>query len=79
MTLSDIEKLLGRPIPSDERVMLSYPLLKRLVDKAEADEWERCARIAELLGTHPELNVYAGGPEWYRHGQRIAAAIRGRE
>jgi hypothetical protein len=37
---------------------------------------EEAARVAEREGVYPELNVYNGGPEWYRHGRDIAAAIR---
>jgi hypothetical protein len=40
------------------------------------EEREKAARIAEREGVYPELNVFAGGPEWYQHGKRIAAAIR---
>lgn len=40
---------------------------------------EECARVAETKGVYPELNVYNGGPEWYRHGKEIAAAIRAME
>lgn len=46
------------------------------IARAILAERERCATIAEREGVYPELNVYAGGPEWYRHGKRIAAAIR---
>lgn len=41
-----------------------------------AETYERAAKVAETEGAYPELNVWAGGPEWYRHGLRIAAAIR---
>ncbi len=37
---------------------------------------EEAARVAETEGVRPDLNVYAGGPDWYKHGKRIAAAIR---
>lgn len=37
---------------------------------------EACAKVAETVGVYPELTVFGGGPEWYRHGKRIAAAIR---
>jgi hypothetical protein len=43
-----------------------------------ADEREACAKKAETLGVHPALNVFAGGPDWYKHGKEIAAAIRNR-
>lgn len=38
-------------------------------------ERERCAKIARTLGVYPELNIFAGGPEWYRHGKDISKAI----
>jgi hypothetical protein len=41
-------------------------------------EREACAKEAETLGVHPALNVFAGGPDWYKHGKEIAAAIRAR-
>jgi hypothetical protein len=43
-----------------------------------AAEREACAKKAETLGVHPALNVFAGGPDWYKHGKEIAAAIRNR-
>jgi hypothetical protein len=43
-----------------------------------ADEREACAKKAETLGVHPALNVFAGGPDWYKHGKEIASAIRNR-
>lgn len=41
-----------------------------------AEGIEAAAKVAETEGAYPELNVFAGGPDWYRHGKRIAAAIR---
>jgi hypothetical protein len=35
------------------------------------DAW----KVARTHGVHPHLNVFGGGPEWYRHGQAIAEAI----
>jgi hypothetical protein len=66
--------------PSDDCVSAwnrRTPEVQELIRAAVGRERERCARIAEAEGVYPELNVYAGGPEWYRHGKRIAAAIRG--
>ncbi len=37
---------------------------------------EEAARIAETLGVPPQLNVWGGGPDWFKHGQNIAARIR---
>lgn len=46
------------------------------IARAIVAERERCAKTAETIGVYPELNVFSGGPEWYRHGKNIAAAIR---
>ena len=51
-------------------------LIPAMIAAAVAKERERCAVVAGREGVYPELNVYAGGPDWYRHGKRIAAAIR---
>jgi|DEB19_MinimDraft_3_1074340.scaffolds.fasta_scaffold169457_2 hypothetical protein len=51
----------------------------RAVAAAVAAEREACARVCEGLGVHPALNVFNGGPEWYKHGKDCAAAIRARE
>ena len=45
---------------------------------ARAEENEACAKVCEGLGVHPALNVFNGGPEWYKHGKDCAAAIRAR-
>lgn len=37
---------------------------------------EAAAKVAEREGVYPELNIANGGPDWYRHGRNIAAAIR---
>jgi hypothetical protein len=49
----------------------------RLEEERKAER-EACAKKAETLGVHPALNVFAGGPDWYKHGKEIAAAIRAR-
>jgi hypothetical protein len=43
-----------------------------------AAEREENAKICETLGVHPSLNVYLGGPDWYKHGKECAAEIRAR-
>ena len=48
--------------------------LKALV----VSEREACAKVCEGLGVHPALNVFNGGPEWYKHGKDCASAIRAR-
>lgn len=45
------------------------------IARAIMAERQRCADIARSTGVYPELNVFGGGPEWYRHGKAIAKAI----
>lgn len=52
-------------------------LVDRIAPMLVAAEREACARVADREGVHRTLKVYDGGPDWYKHGQRIAAAIRG--
>lgn len=52
--------------------------LERFAELVAASEREACAVVAEKLGVHPALNVYNGGPDWYKHGKKIAAEIRAR-
>ena len=47
-----------------------------LLDRIAPLYREQAARVAENEGVYPELNVYNGGPDWFKHGKRIAAAIR---
>lgn len=49
--------------------------LMPLIARALMAERQRCADIARSTGVYPELNVFGGGPEWYRHGKAIAKAI----
>jgi hypothetical protein len=46
--------------------------------KIQADEREACAKLCESMGVHPALNVWGGGPEWYKRQKECAAAIRAR-
>jgi hypothetical protein len=43
-----------------------------------AEVREADAVIAETLGAHPAMNIYGGGPDWFKHGAKIAATIRAR-
>ena len=52
--------------------------LRKAAALVAAAEREACAVVAEKLGVHPALNVYNGGPDWYKHGKQIAAKIRER-
>jgi hypothetical protein len=49
--------------------------VRDVIASAILSERERCAEIARTLGVYPELNIFAGGPEWYRHGKDISKAI----
>jgi len=56
-------------------------LLKELdwqIEERIKNEREACAKVCEGLGVHPALNVFNGGPEWYKHGKDCAATIRAR-
>jgi hypothetical protein len=52
--------------------------LERFANLVAAKEREACAKVCETLGVHPALNVWNGGPDWYKHGKECAAAIRAR-
>jgi len=54
------------------------PHLERFVELVRQDEREACAKLCESMGVHPALNVWAGGPEWYKRQKECAAAIRAR-
>jgi len=71
-TWLEIAEMLGDPTPAELDVFL------RTWQRAIQAEREECAKVAETLGVHPALNVFAGGPDWYKHGKEIAAAIRAR-
>lgn len=43
--------------------------------RGRGDGLREAAKVARSEGVYHELNVYGGGPDWYKHGQRIAAAI----
>ena len=52
--------------------------LERFAELVRQDEREACAKLCESMGVHPALNVWGGGPEWYKRQKECAAAIRGR-
>jgi len=65
----------GLAYGSDEKPLGSVTRFAALVAKHER---EACARVCDGLGVHPALNVFNGGPEWYKHGKDCAAVIRAR-
>ena len=52
--------------------------LIRFAELVASAEREACAKVCETLGVHPALNVWNGGPDWYKHGKDCAEAIRAR-
>ena len=52
--------------------------LMALVARVVAEEREACAKVCETHGVHFALNVWNGGPDWYKHGKDCAEAIRAR-
>jgi hypothetical protein len=52
--------------------------LERFAELIRADEREACAALCESMGVHPALNVWNGGPDWYKRQKECAAAIRAR-
>ena len=52
--------------------------MRNALKAAIAAERETCAKVCETHGVHPALNVWNGGPDWYKHGKNCAAAIRAR-
>ena len=55
-----------------------YESIERFAALVADAEREACAKVCEGLGVHPALNIFNGGPEWYKHGKDCAAAIRAR-
>ena len=49
-----------------------------VVEEAILMEREACAKLCESMGVYPELNVWGGGPDWYKRQKECAAAIRAR-
>ena len=58
--------------------LVAMPQLERFAALVAKHEREACAKVCEGLGVHPALNVFNGGPEWYKHGKDCAVAIRAR-
>ena len=78
MNIEDIIRMAreaGLAYGSDEKPLGSVIRFAALVAEHER---EACAKVCDVLGVHPALNVFNGGPEWYKHGKDCAAAIRAR-
>ena len=81
MNRDDIIKMAKQaklPYEYDTERVLYLKELERFAALVAAHEREACAKVCEGLGVHPALNIFNGGPEWYKHGKDCAAAIRAR-
>jgi hypothetical protein len=66
-------------VRQDERTSNSKNIdVTDLVLRAKAEEREACAKLCESMGVHPALNVWGGGPDWYKRQKECAKAIRAR-
>ena len=52
---------------------------EKFAELVRQDEREACAKLCESMGVHPALNVWGGGPDWYKRQKECAKAIRARE
>ncbi len=50
--------------------------IKLFAELVRQDEREACAKLCESMGVHPALNVWGGGPDWYKRQKECAKAIR---
>ena len=66
------------PVKESLTVPVTMEQIERFAALVAAHERRACAKVCEELGVHPALNVFNGGPEWYKHGKDCAAAIRAR-
>ena len=81
MTSEDIIRMAREAglLTEDEAWVSPYQeAMERFAALVAKHEREACAKVCEGLGVHPALNVFNGGPEWYKHGKDCAAAIRAR-
>jgi hypothetical protein len=61
-----------------KEMQLTNARLFEKFNKAVLAEREACAALCESMGVHPALNVWNGGPDWYKRQKECAAAIRAR-
>lgn len=80
MIKEELTKLLMESYERGQSDMIKacHETISIAIDTAILAEREACAKMCETLGVHSGLNVYAGGPDWYKHGKDCAKAIRAR-
>ena len=74
--LNDLDRF-AELVRDDERGICAKHYLV-IVEQIRKDEREACAKLCESMGVYPELNVWNGGPDWYKRQKECAAAIRQR-
>jgi len=75
----DMARRAGFKQPEGETWYEAFPqCIEAFAKLVAAKEREACAKVCETLGVHPALNVWNGGPDWYKHGKECAAVIRAR-
>ena len=72
VTHTDDELLFVR----SEKYPNTLDALQAFADLVRQDEREACAKLCESMGVHPALNVWGGGPDWYKRQKECAKAIR---
>ena len=68
----------GNQYGDRDLLTLTHQQIREGLKALVVSEREACAKVCDGLGVHPALNVFNGGPEWYKHGKDCAAAIRAR-
>ena len=70
-----IERLLAEETDLTDCAADRIEQLERERDGIREVALREAAGLARILGVHPQLNTFGGGPEWHQHGKRIAYAI----
>ena len=73
------------PHPTDPNLVVLRATTRYIGKHSDEDlqaavlaEREACAKLCESMNVHPALNVWNGGPDWYKRQKECAAAIRQR-
>ncbi len=78
LTKVDLDNAIEEINETAAKKILELERVDKVVQAAVLAEREACAKLCESMGVHPALNVYNGGPDWYKRQKECAAAIRAR-
>jgi hypothetical protein len=78
MTKTDFDNAIEEINEMAAKKILELERIDKIVQAAVLAEREACARLCESMGVHPALNVWNGGPEWYKRQKECAKEIRAR-